>query len=353
MLSFSVPPGFFRVFLALAVCVSHLSRLNIGGTAVFVFFMLSGYWTIRMYQEKYSRLPNPRTTFWIARFLRIWILYITCLTLAMLVFWLCLDRYDPAFWYGLPLLGVATHHNDILGVSWSLDLEVQFYLLIPLVAGILAGTAVKAHRIAVLALAAVVTVVGWIIIGQFGLVTVLAYVLPFMAGVLIYEWDIRSGWKGAAISVAVFVGLGFVLALYPATRGFLDKTVDAPFDAQWFGLLWALLLVPFVAYNVRVKSTRFDRHLGNLSYSIYLVHFPFYVLVAALFSEPGPLEKLIMLGLTVPLALLPYLFIDQRIERKRESWSLGLANWIWSRPPVGEHRPAMVDQALSEPAKRP
>ena len=47
-------PGFFRLFLAAAVVVSHLSNLEIGRPAVFAFFALSGFWVMRMYDEKYA-----------------------------------------------------------------------------------------------------------------------------------------------------------------------------------------------------------------------------------------------------------------------------------------------------------
>ena len=45
---FTLGPGKFRVLLAVLVVFSHLSFVEIGRPAVFVFFMLSGYWVLRM-----------------------------------------------------------------------------------------------------------------------------------------------------------------------------------------------------------------------------------------------------------------------------------------------------------------
>ncbi len=37
-------------------------------------------------------------------------------------------------------------------------------------------------------------------------------------------------------------------------------------------VLGAILVVPFVSRNVRVRSSRLDRFLGNLAYPLYLFH---------------------------------------------------------------------------------
>ena len=52
MAKFTFGPGLLRLTLALFVVVSHLTRYEIGRPAVFVFFMLSGYWVMKMYAEK-------------------------------------------------------------------------------------------------------------------------------------------------------------------------------------------------------------------------------------------------------------------------------------------------------------
>ncbi|HEX5264198.1 MAG TPA: hypothetical protein VFW13_11760, partial [Phenylobacterium sp.] len=51
---FVVAPGAFRLILAAAVAVSHVSRLDIGRLAVLLFFFLSGYWTARIWAEKFQ-----------------------------------------------------------------------------------------------------------------------------------------------------------------------------------------------------------------------------------------------------------------------------------------------------------
>lgn len=322
------PPGLFRVVLAMIVCVSHLSRLDVGQMAVFIFFMLSGFWSVRMYHEKYMHLPSPRTTFWIARFLRIWILYAVCQVIAIGVIALVLGEYEPRYWYGVLLLGVASTGHDILGVSWSLDIEEQFYLLVPLCAAFLASAFKGRGLVLLVAGGFAVTVFGWMLIHRFGLVLIPAFVLPFLAGAMIYYRDMHVGGRVAVLTLVGFVALAGLVAANPASYGLLDKLSPAPFDPRWFALGWALVLIPFVAWNVRQPSSRFDRHLGNLSFSIYLVHFPFYRIAHQLLDGPSAVEKLVLLVLTIPLALVPYLLIDRVVERQREAWSRRLAERV-------------------------
>src|SRR5678815_5577437 len=54
--SWILPAGAFRFLLATIVLANHSSRIYLGSMAVFIFFVLSGFWITRMWREKYSRL---------------------------------------------------------------------------------------------------------------------------------------------------------------------------------------------------------------------------------------------------------------------------------------------------------
>ncbi len=49
-----LPPGQFRLLLAFAVVLSHISNFDVGRLAVMLFFALSGYWTARIWEEKFE-----------------------------------------------------------------------------------------------------------------------------------------------------------------------------------------------------------------------------------------------------------------------------------------------------------
>src|SRR5262245_51095825 len=78
-------PGGLRYLLALAVVLFHATRwVPVGPAAVYVFFVLSGYWMSRMYQESYARLQNPLRVYLTSRALRIFPLYLTALAFTLL-----------------------------------------------------------------------------------------------------------------------------------------------------------------------------------------------------------------------------------------------------------------------------
>src|SRR5687768_1766047 len=69
-----LPPGAFRLLLALMVVVSHLTRFDIGRLAVLLFFFLSGYWTAQIWAAKFA--GRDWKAFYASRWLRIAPLYL-------------------------------------------------------------------------------------------------------------------------------------------------------------------------------------------------------------------------------------------------------------------------------------
>ena len=79
-------PGWFRLLLAFVVVLYHTRRIVfIGYWAVFVFFVLSGYWLHEMYRDKFSRAVRPITTFYASRILRVYPVFAVATLLAIVV----------------------------------------------------------------------------------------------------------------------------------------------------------------------------------------------------------------------------------------------------------------------------
>ncbi|KAB7648616.1 acyltransferase family protein [Polymorphobacter fuscus] len=321
-------PGAFRLILAAAVFVSHVSRIGIGRPAVVLFFMLSGYWVTRLYQG----WSASTWTFEASRFLRIWPL----LAVTAIVVWL-VEMAGILPLHGnllstLGLLGLAVRQGDVIGVAWSLDLELQFYLLLPFCLWwINRRTDGRATRAALLL--AVLTVAGAIGMAN-GWLTALAFAPAFAGGVAIRLSDWRVSTRTAAISVAVFVGIGVLLWLVPATRMMVIKG-DVPWWLDLAYTAWCLTLLPYVAWNVHQPSPPIDREMGNLSFPLYLVHFPLIVL-AIRWAGDGLAGKALALVLALVATAILYLFVDRPFER----WRSGL----WRR-----RRDTMVAEARDSP----
>jgi peptidoglycan/LPS O-acetylase OafA/YrhL len=298
------PPGAFRLLLAFLVLVSHSSRLDIGHFAVLLFFLLSGYWVRRIYRSEFQ--DRRWLTFYASRWLRIAPLYFIVVLLAAAV------RGQPMGWQNFTIFGVASTGSDPTGVSWSLDVELQFYLLAPLLFSLIGRRGLFA------AVTAVLSVFGWWLLARFSIFTVFMYLPMFAAGSLIADADWRPTEKLALASIAGFVATTGLILLIPATAVFLDKKQPHPFDLDLFSMLWTLPLIPYVASSLGKRSNALDRDIGNWSYPLYLVHYP----LIAVFVAHGH-TKWIAIALAPLAALALYYGPDRFFERLRRSFIQG------------------------------
>ena len=305
-----IKPGAFRLLLAVLVFVSHVSRFNSGRPAVVVFFMLSGYWVTRLYDERSASVGAYLRD----RFLRVWPLLAT---VAIAVVAAGILRGKPTagnLGSTLALLGLATRHGDVIGVAWSLDVEAQFYLLLPLALALLALVPPPTRAFAAIAAVVLTTLTGSALL-ESQVVTALAYAPAFACGAAIWlaRWFPRG--RLALASVAGFLVLLFGLAALPALRWLVVGSM-MPWWHDLAAMLVCLVLVPFVAWNVNQPSSARDRDLGNLSYPFYLVHFP---LVAGFAGLTGhtPVDKLLAFAATCTATLLLYVVIDRPLEKVR------------------------------------
>lgn len=308
-------PGAFRLLLALLVVVSHLSSINIGRPAVFAFFMLSGYWVLRMYDEKYQKT----SAFYASRFLRIWPPFAIAFLLAYAASALLSEPPAPQILSGLLLFGIATTGQDVLGTAWSLDLELQFYLTVPLFWMLLRQPLSTRSVLYYLLLAGLVTVLAWYLMLDLGLHSFLAYLPSFLAGALIWKAARPVSGRSAVLSLTSFILIGVLVYSLPSTRGLLIKPLPNVIHEDLFGMAWVMCLVPFVAWNIRQKSSALDMHFGNFSYALYIVHWPVIVLLRPFFGQVTAIDKLALLGISLAISLLFYILCDRRWERLRQS----------------------------------
>jgi peptidoglycan/LPS O-acetylase OafA/YrhL len=298
------PPGAFRLLLAFLVLISHSSRLDVGLLAVLLFFLLSGYWVRRIYQSEFE--GRRWLTFYVSRWLRIAPLYFIVALVAAIA------RGLPLGWENLTIFGIASTGRDPTGVSWSLDVELQFYLLAPLVFQFSRRRVLSAAVIAVLA------VLGWWVKARYGIVTVFMYLPVFAVGSLVAETGWRPDRNGALASLAGFILTTVLILLIPSTAVFLNKEKPHPLDDGLFGMLWMLPLLPYVAASLWSRSGPRDRDIGNWSYPLYLVHYPLIAFVVA-----HGQTKWIGVALAPLVALALYYGPDRLFERLRRAFIRG------------------------------
>jgi peptidoglycan/LPS O-acetylase OafA/YrhL len=327
-------PGAFRLFLASVVVVHHSFPFRAGSWAVYVFFILSGYWITKMWQSRYSQTRNSYFTFLVSRWWRLAPVFFVCTLLGFLSSLLLRDGVAPLLlsnltWWlrQIPIAGSA-ESTRILAPSWSLDVEMKFYLLAPLAIYLLSKTPAKAGRLIAAFLVLILCFAVW---SGYPLEApyLAMYIGFFVIGIVLAtgNWVARNSTIAAGI-VALLIGI-VVLIVFPETRSGIwhEGRANAPptnLVSVWW-VLGAVLVVPFVSKNVRVKSSRFDRFLGNLAYPLYLFHWIprewYYHLSET--SSHGVSQLLYLLANFVSAfvgAIVILVLIDQPLDRLRGIW---------------------------------
>jgi len=328
-LALPVEPGAFRLVLALVVFVHHLSSFSMGAYAVYVFFVLSGFWLHSMWVERYSRTRQPYLTYLVSR---VWRLSPTMLLVSAITIPLLIAIGIPASevfranplhlaFSSTFLLGYSFLAYPPVGTAWSLDVEMQFYVVVPLLAVLL----LRGYRWSVLAIAVGMSLLAsWLLDAD---TTVLPkYLLFFVAGMA----SAHAGWSPSrrlafATGLAIPVVL-IIVCLSPWADLVWGGAHPTAFHSAWglpFNVVLALLTIPFAIYTVRQKSDATDRMFADLSYIVYLGH---WIAMQWFFTFAGhPFTARLLVAAAcftaVSLASLAiWRFYDKPINRARARW---------------------------------
>ncbi len=336
-----------RIVAALAVLISHafalttgsdatepLYRLTggeatIGGTAVCVFFAISGYLITR----SFLRTSDP-VTFIAARALRLYPALLVMLLVIVGIAGPILTRLppgayfiDPVTWRHLSvtlsllasesrLPGVfenLPYPGSIDGSLWTLVHEVRCYAVV-LVLGI-AGVLKRGPRI-VLPMIALLLLAAW----RWAPDATPWFYTAFAAGMALCCARLPlNGW--VALGCAVLCAASVTLGGY--------RMVTATFGT--YAVLW-LALTP------RVRLPDLARW-GDMSYGLYIWAFPVQQLTVHLLGNHGGWALNIAASLPIALALswLSWRFIEAPALRWKTQWSLSS---------IGEHVPEMLTRRL-------
>ena len=325
-------PGAFRLFLVLVVVVHHSFPVRLGAWAVYVFFILSGYWIARMWTGKYLKTKQPYLTYIASRWMRLAPVFMICIALQVLTKIFLNDVQAPywlhlGWWIRQLLIVGSTAAGRILPPSWSLDVEMQFYILAPLLI-------LLCWRFAIVAIFAGAASLGYFIAhmlvgGSFDEANVIFYIGYFIAGIVIAQTNWRASGKLALASLVVSGIIVLILLILPQTRGavFARGAGPPPQAVLLVNIVLAsaaLVIIPFVSWNVRQQSDTFDRWVGNLAYPVYLFHWIprefYYALVD--WSRPAWMNASLLLanGLAAVIGGIIILFIDAPVDELRGRW---------------------------------
>ncbi|WP_327022462.1 acyltransferase family protein [Micromonospora sp. NBC_01739] len=352
------PPGLgfrpdiqgLRAFAVVVVILDHVLGWPAGGfVGVDVFFVISGFLITGLLLTEYDRRGRISfADFYRRRARRILPLAILVLVITYLASSLLFlgDRARSTAWdtlwaalfganWRFAFTGTDYWQTDgpvsPLQHYWSLAVEEQFYLVWPVLLVVVLSLAARRGRYGGSARWAVGLVLGVVVAGS----------------ILFALWEV-----GHRPTVAYFstfsraweLGVGALLALAAPLLARIPAPARPAY--QWAGLIGLLVSVlaitaqspfPVPGAFLAVISTalviaggvggqhlmlpltnRPVRYLGDISYSLYLWHFPLLILLGAALPDSGPTVVVLTLVGTVLLSMLSYHLVEDPI--RRSSW---------------------------------
>ena len=351
-----------RAIAVASVVVFHFwpELLPGGFTGVDVFFVVSGFLITGQILRDMDRFGafTFAVRFWAARVRRILPVALLVLGLVLVASWFLLppsqwpDLGQNVFASGLSLenwllardavdYGAEGAAPSPVQHYWSLSVEEQFYVVWPLLL-LLATVLVRRFgglgrlgRRGVIGL-----VMGAVLVASLWYSFVITANDPGAAYFVTPAriWQLAAGGLVALIAVRgvrIAPWIGVVLI----AGGFVLVDVDTPYPGfaallPTVGTCLVLIGGPTGPFSFdRLSRPRPIQHLGDISYSVYLWHWPLIIFVPlALGRELTPLDLVALLAATLVLSELSYRFIEQPFRR---GWLLRSPARAWALGAVG------------------
>ncbi|MBX7268690.1 acyltransferase [Micromonospora sp. Llam7] len=359
-----------RAVAVVVVILEHVLHWPGGGfVGVDVFFVISGYLITGLLLREHRRTRRISFTDFYRRRLRriapvaVLVLVSTYLA-ASLVFLgerVRSTAWD-ALWAGLfaanwRFASIGTDYWQTNGpVSplrhyWSLSVEEQFYLVWPVLLVLVLALSTPG-RYGSPSRWVVGTVLGTVVVGSiaFGFWEVARHPSAAYFSTFSRTWELGSGallavaapWlariPAAARPALQWLGLtGLVVSVLT-----IDPQTPMPVPGAFLPVLSATLVIGGGVGGQRLMfplTNRVARYTGDISYSLYLWHFPLLILIGAALPGTGVVVPLLTLGGTVLLSVLSYHLVEDPVRR---------SSWL-ERRRTGAPRPR-TGAALARPA---
>jgi peptidoglycan/LPS O-acetylase OafA/YrhL len=316
--------------------VRYFPMLTAGPTAVGYFFVLSGFVMALVYYR--PGIPFDFRSYWLARFSRIYPVYILAFALTCLHYLSILSKIKPpkvlanVFLYQAWIPDFALSFNI---AAWSLSVEVFFYLILPLL--LLWAMQRPARQVIWVA-------IGFWIISQIVHVFLMtrlgpdfgnflayfppfhlnAFVLGLAGGIWYLTYSSRVQVRPTLNLIGLCAALGAVLLLL-GLRAYLPTfprslSLDVGLLAPLF-LIIVLTLALDNSYLSQGLSHPWLVLLGDASYALYILHVPIRWLFQDLVALTGQIMEFgVIFSIYLPLLILLCIFVFKYIERPVRDW---------------------------------
>jgi peptidoglycan/LPS O-acetylase OafA/YrhL len=343
--------GALRLFIALAVLLGHYKLAFLdsymhglfpylmgegldGAIKVNCFFIIAGFYTQLMLQEKFVRPENRAIRFYLFRLLRLMPAYYLVLGLTALLGFYCFSHgikfaeiysvrklnstqgvienllvYVPTiFKFGAFRLNEVEHYL-VLWHTWALTVEIIFLILAPLFL-------LNIKRFYFLAAVSIALAIYYLQIGlvrnYFG-----ASLIYFMAGCVGYKYYKANLAESPFRFTNAITAYGIILIIAIMMLYFRWISSWVGVYPAYFSLMGLVVFtLPFIA--AFTKNIPLDRFIGEWAYPIYLSHYLFISLIK-IFKIYYTFSILVVIAGCIGFALFDYFIINKPMTRFRRA----------------------------------
>jgi len=336
-----------RALAVVAVILDHLRGWPSGGfVGVDVFFVISGFLITGLLLREHERTGHISfTNFYRRRIKRIipaaTLVLVVSVAMSLLLF--NRARFDQTFWDAIwAFFFTANWHFAAVGTDyfqadgpvspfqhyWSLSVEEQFYFVWP---WLMLGVLLLAAKAGVNRRRLVTGIVMGLIIGAS---LIWAMLETQTNSTVAYFSTLTRAWElgvGALIAITApwwsklpalarpvlgWVGLlGIIISVFV-----IDDTM--PFPAPW-ALLPVMATALVIGAGVGAEqqkylyplTNRVSRYLGDISYSLYLWHFPVIIFAASLGRTSSPVISVIIVAAVLVVSVLAYNLVELPLHK--------------------------------------
>lgn len=321
--------GALRLFLAISVMIQHGGylwtghlRLLPGDMAVYIFFIISGYYISMALEKNYLGRDGGILRFYANRAIRIYPAYLLTVFVVWAFYLAFQQKFQGAQFRGIDYIAVNLlifgqdwmmfaeptfqWHYHANAPGWSLAVELGFYAVAPFIIS-------RGMKTAFALIAA--GLVSWSLY-PIHLSTFPGGIAFFMLGVISYKSIRPNPVLGKWIVFSIAVVMLATLAAFGRFSFFYDG--DA-FATNARSMLWLPVYVlcaaaiPHIESYTRASSA--DRFLGDLSYPLYVVHWPLINLILS----PLQVQQKYFGFICIPAALIVYFMVDRPLSRMRDA----------------------------------
>ncbi len=330
----------FRALAVLSVVIFHLwpNRLPGGFVGVDVFFVISGFLITQHLLRDIARNTFSVVAFWARRIRRLLPASLTVLLVTAVAILLIAPRDLWPTWISEVGASAAYFQNwalasnavDYLAADnaasptqhfWSLSVEEQFYFLLPILMWLLV-VLFKGKKAASLS-RAIVILLSFIVLASFVIGVYLTFAEPVSSYFFTHvrAWQFAAGALLAAVFAYIPQNRNYKLASLIIGLGLIAVSAVLLDGSLAYPGFWALLptagAVLALSSNLeggriaKLLSWRPIQFIGDVSYSIYLWHWPLIILLPYVVGNLTTVWKLIIIALSFGLAALSQKFIEQ------------------------------------------